>query len=82
MPLVRLHKPGMIGEQARYDFWKGKPTEEIIESLKPDSRIPLRVNPDGTIVDGNTRIRVLEERGIDVNKLERIIEGIEKLPEP
>ncbi len=33
-------------------------------------------------MDGNTRIKVLEERGVDVNKLERIIEDIPKIPEP
>jgi hypothetical protein len=46
-------------------------TDDIIESLKPGSNEPLRVKSDGTIVDGNTRIKVLEERGVDVNNLPR-----------
>ena len=32
---------------------------------------PLIVKPDGTIIQGNTRIKVLEERGYPVNDLPR-----------
>ncbi len=31
----------------------------------------LRVKPDGRVFDGNTRLKVLEERGIDANGLPR-----------
>jgi hypothetical protein len=31
----------------------------------------LQVKPDGRIFNGNVRIKVLEERGFDVNGLER-----------
>lgn len=34
--------------------------------------IPLTVYPDGTIADGNSRIVVLKERGVDVDSLPRI----------
>jgi hypothetical protein len=33
----------------------------------------LRVKPDGRIMNGNTRVKVLEERGFDVNSLPREI---------
>jgi len=29
------------------------------------------VKPDGTVMQGNTRVKVLEERGYPVNDLER-----------
>jgi hypothetical protein len=58
------------GNKSSYDHWSQKSTDEILESLKPGKPVPLKVNPaDGTIFDGNTRIQILKERGIDVNKL-------------
>lgn len=33
---------------------------------------PLTVYPDGRIADGNTRIRILMERGVDVDSLPRL----------
>ena len=57
------------------EYHRTRPTEEIIESLRP---VPgnseyLIVKPDGRIVQGNTRIKVLEERGYPVNDLPREI---------
>ena len=46
-------------------------TERIIESLAPGSPISLKVADDGLVKDGNTRIKILEERGVDVNSLPR-----------
>jgi hypothetical protein len=45
----------------------------MIRSLAPGSREALRIKPDGRIMNGNTRIKVLEERGFDVNVLPREI---------
>lgn len=44
--------------------------------LRPDAfhrgqAEPLKVKPDGRIMDRNTRIKVLEERGYDINSLPR-----------
>ncbi|HET9280863.1 MAG TPA: hypothetical protein VFR24_02765 [Candidatus Angelobacter sp.] len=36
------------------------------------SASPLTVYPDGTVADGNTRIRILIERGVDVDSLPRL----------
>ena len=33
----------------------------------------LKVKENGTVMDGNTRLRVLEERGVDINNLPRDI---------
>jgi hypothetical protein len=46
-------------------------TDDIVKSLAPKSSEPLTVKPDGRILDGNTRIKVLQERGYDINSLPR-----------
>jgi hypothetical protein len=55
------------------DFWRSKPTNDTVESLKPGTKEPLKAYPDGRVRDGNTRVRVLHERGYDVNSLPRVI---------
>jgi hypothetical protein len=47
-------------------------TDDIVKSLAPVAKEPLMVKPDGRIFDGNTRIKVLEERGYDINALPRV----------
>ena len=56
-----------------YRYWSGQSTEKIIQSLAPGAAEPLTVSAAGGIVDGNTRIFVLIERGIDVSNLPRVI---------
>jgi len=46
------------------------PAFEVARSQSAAS--PLTVYPDGTVADGNARIRVLMERGIDVDSLPRL----------
>jgi hypothetical protein len=66
---------------ANGDFYTG--AIAIIDSLKTGSKFgELTVKPNGVIMDGNTRIKVLEERGVNVNTLERIILEIPKEPIP
>ncbi|WP_051065452.1 hypothetical protein [Nocardiopsis potens] len=48
-------------------------TDEIVDSLKPGGEEALIVKPDGTIMNGNHRIRILQERGYDVDGLPREI---------
>lgn len=55
------------------EYWRQRSTEEIIESLRPGRLESLKVKPDGRILNGNVRIKVLEERDIDINSLEREI---------
>ena len=52
-------------------YWRRRATEEIVESLRPGTAEALRAKPDGRIVNGNARVKVLEERGFDVDGLER-----------
>jgi ParB-like chromosome segregation protein Spo0J len=41
----------------------------LIDSLKPGQQGSLKVRPDGTIVDGHHRIKILRDRGVDVDSL-------------
>lgn len=52
---------------------RSKDTKELIDSLLPGKPHALKVTTEGTIMDGNHRIKVLLERGIDVDDLPREI---------
>ena len=45
--------------------------EDIVNSLQPGQPEALKVTSDGRIMNGNTCVKVLEERGFDVNSLPR-----------
>ena len=49
------------------------PTEQILELLKIGQAYSLKARPDGTLIEGHHRIKVLRERGIDVDALPREI---------
>jgi RHS repeat-associated protein len=71
-PLRQLHsEDAMRGNLSGRNYWEKKSTEEIIESLRPGGRDSLKVKADGTIMDGNTRVQILRERGVDVDSLPR-----------
>jgi hypothetical protein len=69
-PLKSIHPDSSL-RKSSLDFWGKKTTPEIVESLKPGSPEALRVYPDGRIANGNTRIKILRDRGVDVNSLPR-----------
>ena len=46
-------------------------TSELIDSLKPGQAASLKARPDGTIVDGHHRIKILRDRGVNVDGLPR-----------
>ena len=47
-----------------------------MESLKPGQPNSLKTRPDGTVIEGHHRVKVLRDRGVDVDSLPR--EVIEK----
>ncbi len=57
------------------EYWRSQDVPEILESLLPGQPESLRTKDDGRIMNGNTRIKVLKERGIDVDSLPREIES-------
>lgn len=73
-PLQRIHLDQTLETGTSHialEYWRKQPTTAIVQSLRPGNREALKVKPDGRIMDGNTRIKVLEERGVDVNSLPR-----------
>ena len=79
-PLRRIHESVYETEgRARksLEYHRTKTTEEIVESLRlgPRTRAPLIVTRDGRVYQGNTRIKVLEERGYPVNDRPREVLG-------
>lgn len=72
VPLTLIHSPATLSKTI-LDGLRKKSTQELIESLKPGLEEALRVKPDGRVMNGNHRITVLMERGVDVNALPREI---------
>ena len=72
-PLRPLHPKAYDSGAAKLSlgYWRQQPTARIIETLKPGAKEALLVFPDGLIANGNTRIMVLIERGVDVDALPR-----------
>jgi hypothetical protein len=71
--LRRLHgdhvyeHPGSA--RSSLEYHRRKSTDEIVQSLRPGAKSPLSVKSDGTIMQGNTRVKVLEERGYPIEEL-------------
>ena len=73
-PLQRIHPDSTYqsgSAKISLEYWRKQPSDAIIRSLAPGSREALQVKPDGRIMNGNTRVKVLEERGLDVDSLPR-----------
>ena len=75
-PLRRIHESVYeLDPNARksLEYHRTRPTDEIVRSLRPvaGGNEHLIVKPNGRIVQGNTRVKVLEERGYPVNDLPR-----------
>ncbi len=69
-PLKPLH-PSLI--QAKLDQFCKLSDQELMHSLKPGQPGSLKARPDGTVIDGHHRIKVLRDRGMDVDSLPREI---------
>jgi ParB-like chromosome segregation protein Spo0J len=65
--------------EAKLEKMRGRATEELLESLLPGRLECLKARPDGTILDGHHRIKVLRERGINVDVLAREVHEKEDL---
>ena len=69
-PLKPLHSGDDLNP-VKLDRFRQLSNEELIESLRPGEEGALRTRPDGTALNGHHRIRILHERGIDVDALPR-----------
>jgi ParB-like chromosome segregation protein Spo0J len=55
----------------KLDIFGKLTTEVLVDSLKPGQAGSLKVRPDGTMIDGHHRIKILRDRGFDVDALPR-----------
>ena len=69
-PLKPLHPDSSLSK-AKLGRYVKQTTQELIEFLEPGQEGSLKTRPDGTIIDGHHRIRVLRDRGVDVDALPR-----------
>lgn len=49
----------------------GTYTDEVVDSLKPGRPESLKVKPDGTVMNGNTRSEILRERRVNIKWIPR-----------
>jgi hypothetical protein len=77
-PLKPLHRDDRL-IKGKLDKYDRASTEELVESLLPGKPGSLKVRPDGTIIDGHHRIKVLRGRGVDVDALPREVIPREEL---
>ena len=73
-PLRRIHSHRTLTSgisRLSLEYWRKQSTDEIVRSLRPGDPEALKVTPDGRIMNGNTRITVLEERGFAIDSLPR-----------
>jgi hypothetical protein len=69
-PLKPLHADSSL-IRSKLDKYGKLSDKLLIDSLKPGQQGSLKARPDGTIVDGHHRIKILRDRGIDVDSLPR-----------
>jgi hypothetical protein len=61
-PYLRFaHAEETIRANPSFSYWEAQPTDIIVATLRPGTRSPLTVKPDGTVLDGNTRVWILQE---------------------
>jgi RHS repeat-associated protein len=64
------HDPATILGNDNLNSIRQMSTQEIIDSLNDvKSAEQMMIKPDGTVLQGNTRLFVLQERGLDINNL-------------
>jgi hypothetical protein len=68
--LKSLHGESTLN-QAKIQMFSRLSDNVLIESLKPGQPGALKTRPDGTVIDGHHRIKVLRDRGIRVDDLPR-----------
>lgn len=71
-PLKSPHSDSFLIE-SRLEQLRKLSTEQLITSLTPDTLGALRVRTDGMMINGDHRIEILRERGVDVDALPREI---------
>lgn len=71
-PLKSLHPDSSLSN-AKLGHFRKLSNEQLIDSLKVGQANSLKARPDGTLIEGHHRIRVLRDRRVDVDSLPREI---------
>jgi hypothetical protein len=71
-PLKSLHPDSSLSP-AKLEKFDRMTTQELLNSLEPARSGALKARPDGTMIDGHHRVRILRQRGVDVDALPREI---------
>jgi hypothetical protein len=71
-PLTPLHEFALLSA-SKLSIFERLDTETLKQSLAPNQEHCLKARPDGTMLDGHHRIRVLRMRKVDVDALPREI---------
>jgi hypothetical protein len=69
-PLKSLHADSSLSV-VKLDIFRKLSTDEILQSLRPGGPSSLKARPDGTLIEGHHRVKVLRERGVDADLLPR-----------
>ncbi|MEZ4674891.1 MAG: hypothetical protein R2932_11685 [Caldilineaceae bacterium] len=69
-PLTPIHPDDSL-IALKLEQFRRLSTDVLIASLLPGQAGALKARPDGTLLDGHHRLKVLRERGLDVNVLPR-----------
>jgi hypothetical protein len=67
-PLKSLHADSSLNS-VKLDQFRKLSNEQLMNFLKAGQACSLKVRPDGTLIEGHHRIKVLRERGVDVDSL-------------
>jgi len=71
-PLKSLHGDSSLN-WVKLEQFRKLSNEQLMDSLQAGQECSLKVRPDGTLIEGHHRIKVLRERGVDVDSLLREI---------
>lgn len=81
LPLKPLHPDSSLIPSKLKKYEKAS-TQRLVASLQPGQEGSLKVRPDGTIVDGHHRNKILRDRGYNVDALPREVVAKEGIDEP
>lgn len=79
--LVPLHSDETL-VASKLAMYSRLTTEQLIDSLRPGQTGALKVRPDGTMIDGHHRIKVLRDRGVNVDGLPREVLPKDQINDP
>lgn len=69
-PLKSLHAESALS-QTKLAALSRLSSGELINSLKPGQPGSLKTRSDGTVIEGHQRLKILRDRGVDIDELPR-----------